>query len=154
MKSQDRGFFTPDIRASSGWTPDIQNIRKAPNTVKIGKDHPSITHGAITIYPNNIHGGSKADGGRINRRFSADFVKLNDNFQNNDDKDTSLNTLKTNRDGNNYEQGVAGSSSFPQACFNSINILMGVGVLSLPYSMREAGWFGLIILVLMALMTG
>ena len=46
-----------------------------------------------------------------------------------------------------------GTSSFLQAGFNAVNILMGVGLLSLPFAMKKAGWFGLLILVAMASMT-
>ena len=31
----------------------------------------------------------------------------------------------------------AGSSTFNQALFNSVNILMGVGLLSIPYALKE-----------------
>lgn len=38
-------------------------------------------------------------------------------------------------------------SSFAQTLFNAMNMLMGVGLLSLPYAMRLAGWFGVVMLV-------
>lgn len=33
-----------------------------------------------------------------------------------------------------------GTSSFKQAVFNAVNVLLGVGVLSSPFSMRSSGW--------------
>lgn len=38
------------------------------------------------------------------------------------------------------ESSAAGSTFF-QSLFNSVNVLLGVGVLSLPYMMRQSGWF-------------
>ena len=46
-----------------------------------------------------------------------------------------------------------GLSSFGQTLFNSCNALMGAGLLSLPYAMRLAGWFGLLILLFFSLLT-
>ncbi|DBA74354.1 TPA: hypothetical protein ACH3X1_011127 [Trebouxia sp. C0004] len=34
----------------------------------------------------------------------------------------------------------AGGSSFQQALFNSVNIMLGVGMLSIPYALKEGGW--------------
>jgi len=44
-------------------------------------------------------------------------------------------------------------SSFGQTLFNSCNMLMGVGLLSLPYAMRLAGWFGVLVLLFFSLLT-
>lgn len=33
-----------------------------------------------------------------------------------------------------------GGSSFSQALFNSVNIMLGVGMLSIPYALKEGGW--------------
>ena len=47
-----------------------------------------------------------------------------------------------------------GQSTLPQTVFNSVNILIGVGILSLPLGFRYSGWlFGLIFLFLAALTT-
>eukprot|EP00891_Asterochloris_glomerata_P004338 jgi/Astpho2/4338/Aster-07427 len=43
----------------------------------------------------------------------------------------------------------AGSSTFNQALFNSVNILMGVGLLSIPYALKEGGWASLGVLGLL-----
>jgi len=49
--------------------------------------------------------------------------------------------------------GQAPLSGFWQSVFNSTNLLMGVGLLSLPYACRLAGWMGVPILLLLAGMT-
>lgn len=49
---------------------------------------------------------------------------------------------------------VIGQSTLPQTVFNSINVLIGVGLLALPLAMRYAGWvIGLTFLVFSALVT-
>lgn len=49
---------------------------------------------------------------------------------------------------------VVGQSTYPQTIFNSVNVLIGVGLLSLPLAMRYAGWlFGMVFLLLSALVT-
>ena len=49
---------------------------------------------------------------------------------------------------------VIGQSTLPQTIFNSINVLVGVGLLALPLAMRYAGWVpGLVFLTLSAIMT-
>ncbi|TAQ85639.1 hypothetical protein B7494_g6038 [Chlorociboria aeruginascens] len=47
-----------------------------------------------------------------------------------------------------------GQSTLPQTIFNSTNVLIGVGLLSLPMGMKYAGWIcGMIFLILSALVT-
>jgi vesicular inhibitory amino acid transporter len=49
---------------------------------------------------------------------------------------------------------VAGQSTLPQTVFNSTNVLIGVGLLSLPMGIKYAGWIcGMIFLALSALVT-
>ncbi|KAK0621279.1 transmembrane amino acid transporter protein-domain-containing protein [Bombardia bombarda] len=49
---------------------------------------------------------------------------------------------------------VEGQSTLPQTVFNSINVLIGVGLLSLPMGMKYAGWlFGMVTLFLCAAVT-
>ncbi len=42
-----------------------------------------------------------------------------------------------------------GTSSFPQAVFNVVNVMMGVGLLTLPYALKSSGWIGIGLLWLM-----
>jgi vesicular inhibitory amino acid transporter len=49
---------------------------------------------------------------------------------------------------------VTGQSTLPQTIFNSTNVLIGVGLLSLPMGIKYAGWLvGMIFLLLSALVT-
>lgn len=49
---------------------------------------------------------------------------------------------------------VLGQSTLPQTVFNSVNVLIGVGILSLPLGLRHSGWLiGLAFLLLAALTT-
>lgn len=49
---------------------------------------------------------------------------------------------------------LAGKSTGPQTIFNSVNILIGIGLLALPLGLKHAGWIpGLILLTLMAFAT-
>ena len=49
---------------------------------------------------------------------------------------------------------VAGQSTLPQTVFNSTNVLIGVGLLSLPLGIKYAGWIcGMLFLTLSALVT-
>lgn len=47
----------------------------------------------------------------------------------------------------------AGSSTFLQAVLNVMNILMGVGIMTIPYALGKSGWMGLGVLVFLGLVT-
>ncbi|KAF9883509.1 hypothetical protein FE257_003384 [Aspergillus nanangensis] len=52
------------------------------------------------------------------------------------------------------ESIVIGQSTVPQTIFNSVNVLIGVGLLSLPLAMKQAGWLlGLLFLFFAAVST-
>ncbi|MCO5590509.1 hypothetical protein L7F22_044479 [Adiantum nelumboides] len=44
-------------------------------------------------------------------------------------------------------------SNWMQATFNGVNVMVGVGLLSCPYAVKEGGWGGLIVLVLFAIVS-
>ena len=46
-----------------------------------------------------------------------------------------------------------GNSTTEQALANSVNILLGVGTLSVPYALKESGWTGLLVLLLLGATT-
>jgi hypothetical protein len=48
---------------------------------------------------------------------------------------------------------VLGNATFSQAVLNVLNILTGVGLLSIPFALRQAGWAGLGILWLLGFVT-
>lgn len=52
------------------------------------------------------------------------------------------------------EDVVIGQSTLPQTVFNSVNVLIGIGLLSLPLAMKHAGWLlGLLFLLYSAITT-
>ncbi|PNH00569.1 Vacuolar amino acid transporter 1, partial [Tetrabaena socialis] len=48
---------------------------------------------------------------------------------------------------------TAGNSTFTQAVFNVVNVMMGVGLLSLPFALKSSGWVGLLVLWVMGIAT-
>ncbi|CDK29165.1 unnamed protein product [Kuraishia capsulata CBS 1993] len=70
------------------------------------------------------------------------------------DESTPL-VLKKVEDANgNLVTVIAGQSTAPQTVFNSVNVLIGVGLLALPLGLSHAGWvLGVIILCLCAIST-
>lgn len=62
--------------------------------------------------------------------------------------------IKEVKQGDKVVLAVEGQSTLPQSVFNSINALIGVGLLSLPLALQISGWIpGLIILTLTAAVT-
>lgn len=49
------------------------------------------------------------------------------------------------------EVPVPHGCSFTQTVFNSFNVMVGVGVLSMPYTVKQGGWASLVLLVVFAL---
>ncbi|CAK9162910.1 unnamed protein product [Ilex paraguariensis] len=45
---------------------------------------------------------------------------------------------------------IAGTTSFFKTCFNGLNALSGVGILSIPYALSSGGWLSLILLLIIA----
>lgn len=54
-----------------------------------------------------------------------------------------------------YEEAESsgGNVGFGGALMNVLNILSGVGLLSVPYALRKAGWVGLVVLWLLGIVT-
>ncbi|GLC35800.1 hypothetical protein PLESTB_000495600 [Pleodorina starrii] len=46
-----------------------------------------------------------------------------------------------------------GNSTFMQAVFNVVNVMMGVGLLSLPFALKSSGWVGILVLWVMGIAT-
>ncbi|KAF7544937.1 hypothetical protein G7046_g9674 [Stylonectria norvegica] len=62
--------------------------------------------------------------------------------------------VKEVKQGNKVVLAVEGQSTLPQSVFNSINAIIGVGLLSLPLAFKLSGWiFGLLILSFTAAVT-
>ncbi|KAK7213470.1 hypothetical protein V2G26_020648 [Clonostachys chloroleuca] len=63
--------------------------------------------------------------------------------------------VKEVKQGSHVVLAVEGQSTLPQSVFNSINAIIGVGILSLPLAFKLSGWiFGLALMTLCACVTG
>ncbi|MED6180268.1 hypothetical protein PIB30_008767 [Stylosanthes scabra] len=51
----------------------------------------------------------------------------------------------------NSGEPLRGGTSFFKTCFNGINALSGVGILSMPYAVSRGGWLSLILLLIVAI---
>ncbi|KAJ4962105.1 hypothetical protein NE237_022015 [Protea cynaroides] len=51
----------------------------------------------------------------------------------------------------NHPQQIAAGTTFLRTCFNGVNALSGVGILSIPYALSEGGWLSLIFLFITAI---
>ena len=71
--------------------------------------------------------------------------------------DQEVQTLLTKvveREDGRYVEIAVGQSTMPQTIFNSVNVLIGVGVLSLPLALKYSGWLvGMVLLLCAALAT-
>lgn len=56
-------------------------------------------------------------------------------------------------DSTHHSQSISGSTSFFKTCFNGLNALSGVGILSVPYALSSGGWLSLILLFVIASLT-
>ncbi|KAL2528746.1 Transmembrane amino acid transporter family protein [Forsythia ovata] len=53
-------------------------------------------------------------------------------------------------DSTDHPHAISGSTSFFKTCFNGLNALSGVGILSVPYALSSGGWLSLILLFVIA----
>lgn len=71
-----------------------------------------------------------------------------------DNERDQLLVKQVQRENGTRENFVVGQSTVPQTIFNSVNVLIGVGLLSLPLAMKQAGWLlGLLFLTFAAVTT-
>ncbi|XP_055827847.1 amino acid transporter AVT1J-like [Solanum dulcamara] len=56
-------------------------------------------------------------------------------------------------DGRIEDNTISGPTSFSRTCFNGLNALSGVGILSVPYALASGGWLSLIFLFIIAIST-
>ncbi|RAL08381.1 putative transporter [Aspergillus homomorphus CBS 101889] len=71
-----------------------------------------------------------------------------------DPEGESLLVKQVQHDDGTRECVVVGQSTVPQTIFNSVNVLIGIGLLSLPLAMKQAGWLiGLTFLLFAAFTT-
>ncbi|KAL8110824.1 hypothetical protein AgCh_026531 [Apium graveolens] len=64
---------------------------------------------------------------------------------------SSIDTVKSQTDISPSEEKWQGTS-FLRTCFNGLNALSGVGMLSIPYALSQGGWLSLIILFVVAIL--
>ncbi|KAK6129253.1 hypothetical protein DH2020_036962 [Rehmannia glutinosa] len=69
-----------------------------------------------------------------------------------DNIDTAIEVplLVGNGDNKFHHDSISGSTSFFKTCFNGLNALSGVGILSIPYALSSGGWLSLILFFLIA----
>lgn len=71
-----------------------------------------------------------------------------------DKEDEPLLIRRVEQEDGKFIEEVVGRSTLPQTVLNSVNVLIGVGMLSLPLALRYSGWvFGVLFLLLAALAT-
>ncbi|XP_059670339.1 amino acid transporter AVT1J-like isoform X1 [Cornus florida] len=62
-----------------------------------------------------------------------------------------LNEEEAERGESVSEHQSAGTTSFSKTCFNGLNVMSGVGILSVPYALSSGGWLSLILLFVVAI---
>ncbi|KAL9601885.1 MAG: hypothetical protein Q9219_002238 [cf. Caloplaca sp. 3 TL-2023] len=71
-----------------------------------------------------------------------------------DKEDEPLLIRRVEQEDGKIVEEVVGRSTLPQTVLNSVNVLVGVGILSLPLALRHSGWvIGILFLLLSALAT-
>lgn len=68
-------------------------------------------------------------------------------------KNANANAFVSDTDPSGFVSRPVGTSSTAQAMANSVNILLGVGLLSVPYALKQGGWCGLGVLFLLGCVT-
>nr|XP_010317522.1 amino acid transporter AVT1J-like isoform X2 [Solanum lycopersicum] len=63
------------------------------------------------------------------------------------------NCYNNNNDGRIEDNTISGPTSFSRTCFNGLNALSGVGILSVPYALASGGWLSLIFFLIIAIST-
>ncbi|CAI5757714.1 unnamed protein product [Candida verbasci] len=83
---------------------------------------------------------------------SPDEELIIDNSMNRSSADETTTLISHHRKSSSFL--ITGNSTVPQTIFNTINTLMGIGMLSLPFAFKLSGWlFGSIILLVSSLST-
>lgn len=96
----------------------------------------------------NLNDSSKRHAARLYREQQAKGVSEPDKER------EPLLVKRVERDDGKIVNVVVGQSTLPQTVLNSVNVLIGIGLLSLPLGMKHAGWLvGLTFLLFAALVT-
>lgn len=83
---------------------------------------------------------SKVQGSSLDRIEELARQRDETRAQAKDDEREPLLVTKVQRDDGTEAEVIVGQSTLPQTIFNSSNVLVGVGILSLPLGIKYAGW--------------
>ncbi|KAI9897579.1 hypothetical protein N3K66_007435 [Trichothecium roseum] len=114
--------------------------------------------GSYSSYRGSLYG-SIAQGSQIAPRRRSSGARLREGDEA-EEEDTAHGEhepilVKEVKQGSKVVLTVEGQSTLPQSVFNSINAIIGIGLLSLPLAFKMSGWvFGLLLLTLNASVTG
>lgn len=156
------------LRSRSPWivsaSPMEDSLNRAQDRMSQARDRSNSYASRITISTQgddaSIFAGSRRGGDSASMR-DRDAIRNLDDFDDANrglpdegrgliaDQDSSRSVFS--RDGHGEPDGSL--STFAQTLFNSVNMLMGVGLLSLPYAMRLAGWFGMFVVIFCSVLT-
>lgn len=104
--------------------------------------------GVYGSFPPRYHESVTARGTKVQHDPQTQVIQTQD-----DDQEIYLVKVVEQEDGTKI-QVVVGQSTLPQTVFNSINVLIGVGLLSLPLGLKQSGWLiGMSFLVFAAITT-
>lgn len=115
--------------------------------------------GSYSSYRGSLYG-SFAQGSHIGPRHRSSGAHLREGGEAEEEEDTAHGEhqpilVKEVKQGSKVVLTVEGQSTLPQSVFNSINAIIGIGLLSLPLAFKMSGWvFGLLLLTLNASVTG
>ncbi|PKS11880.1 hypothetical protein jhhlp_001174 [Lomentospora prolificans] len=113
---------------------------------------PSLATSLVGSYPSHPSYGAIPAESERRSSFALSWIQPAEAEQANDELPPIL-VKEVEQDGK-IMLAVEGQSTLPQTIFNSINVLIGVGLLSLPLGLKYAGWLcGMVSLFLCALVT-
>ncbi|EMD00301.1 hypothetical protein BAUCODRAFT_63649 [Baudoinia panamericana UAMH 10762] len=114
----------------------------------VQQDQPGHQHGGFEPLHTKLHEVSR------NRVMQLSQRRKESRAQQKDEEREPLLTKQIRREDGTEGEVIVGQSTLPQTIFNSSNVLIGVGMLSLPLGIRCAGWIiGLGSLIASALVT-
>ncbi|CCD26772.1 Avt1p NDAI_0I02030 [Naumovozyma dairenensis CBS 421] len=159
FKDDNDELYDPETLAPShdGRRMSVSLTNAIPN-INLRQSIPNIDTGSAVFQDTEDYGsirsGISAENQSSLLRPSISFADLisNANFDTSIINDTDSITLKRveGKDGKIVTL-IAGQSTGPQTIFNSINVLIGIGLLALPLGLKYAGWvIGLILLMTFA----
>lgn len=136
------------LRQSSQGPPDDQNpsiVAHAPYLASTFASSYAGTYGSLT---SRVNESSMRHAGELFRQQQAAGA------QEPDKEREPLLVKRVEREDGKVVNVVVGQSTLPQTVFNSVNVLIGVGLLSLPLGIKYAGWLiGMVFLFLSAIVT-